>query len=684
MLYYKFAVKFNLKLTKQLKRECKQEHVSLEKKLVTKFNNSLMPGVGAQNMEYLGAYNCLLSVGETNKMKHITLEVVVARKPRHGLLDKVGKFVQECVQQTFSVEKVELLRREMAPAEIKALQKKKTMTVEPKVLRGLDLPSSEENGFQNLRIKQMFCHIKQPLPLERALEDAKKLCVDQTFIEELNRIYSEENLKGCIGYPLHYVVKAPDKDTARKMAELLFVALLSNKRLLSARMDLLSKNQESFISELLLEPLIGVLKIADGAGMVIDKTYQYSELENAEIAKAINKYCTNSLIVILDYGAKGKPHGLIKALRDSRCFLEVGATAPNNQQAQEEILEIAKQDGFGDLMKEFPLTLDKQEYSQEKLQELYQNWKAERLRKDVYKAYKDLSIKKESCIDTNSAYAKLQKLIGLTSVKKVIRQLLATAHVNNERKAAGMQVGESSLHMLFTGNPGSAKTTVARLVAEILADRGIISEPKLVECGRADLVGQYVGWTAKQVQEKFEEAEGGILFIDEAYALNGTGNDFGGEAINTIVQEMENKRDKVVVIFAGYPDKMQSFLRMNEGLKSRIAYHLDFPDYNAQELYEIAELMLAEKEYSLNPEGKEQVQKQLEEIAKTKDFGNGRYVRNLLEQAMAAQALRLVDTFGEGAIPKDKLQILEAEDFVVTAPKQSQLTKKLPFGLIPA
>lgn len=159
-----------------------------------------------------------------------------------------------------------------------------------------------------------------------------------------------------------------------------------------------------------------------------------------------------------------------------------------------------------------------------------------------------------------------------------------------------MKVDRPAMHMVFTGNPGTAKTTVARLFARIMRENGLLSRGHLVEVGRGDLVGKYVGWTAQTVQKKFEQAEGGVLFIDEAYALvDDRSGSYGDEAINTIVQEMENHRDDMVVIFAGYPDRMEEFLQKNPGLRSRIAYHVPFADYSVEELCSIAALTARKK-----------------------------------------------------------------------------------------
>lgn len=219
--------------------------------------------------------------------------------------------------------------------------------------------------------------------------------------------------------------------------------------------------------------------------------------------------------------------------------------------------------------------------------------------------------------------------------------------------------------MIFTGNPGSCKTTVARIMADTLKEEGILETGEFVECGRADLIGRYVGWTDKIVRGKFKEAKGGILFIDEAYSLVEEGGYYGDEAINTIVQEMENHRDDVIVIFAGYPEKMETFLSKNEGLRSRIAFHINFPDYNVQELGHILEKMMKDKKYGATPEAMAKALTYFEQAVNIPEFGNGRFVRNLFEQALMKQSLRLFNDYKGRQIPKKELFLLREEDFEV-------------------
>ena len=229
------------------------------------------------------------------------------------------------------------------------------------------------------------------------------------------------------------------------------------------------------------------------------------------------------------------------------------------------------------------------------------------------------------------------------------------------------------MHMVFTGNPGSAKTTVARLFAQIMRQNGLLSSGHLVEVGRSDLVGQYVGSTAPLVVERFKQAEGGVLFIDEAYSLlDDKSGLYGDETINTIVQQMENRRDSVVVIFAGYPDQMEQFLQRNLGLRFRIAYHVPFADYNAEELSAIADLMAKKDGLELTEGAKAKLQRLFESACTEADFGNGRYVRNILEKARMAQAVRLLKMDPDEVTAQDVRTI---EDSDIEEPEKEKVQR---------
>lgn len=264
-------------------------------------------------------------------------------------------------------------------------------------------------------------------------------------------------------------------------------------------------------------------------------------------------------------------------------------------------------------------------------------------------------------------YEKLESMIGLESAKKVIEQAVATFKMQKRLGKKGVDIGRNTMHMVFTGNPGTAKTTVARLVAEILKDEGILSSGVFVEAGRADLIGQFVGQTAPKVRKKFEDAMGGVLFIDEAYSLNDGPyhGSYGDEAINTIVQEMDNRRDDIIVIFAGYPDEMKEFIERNPGMSSRIALRVDFGDFSTEELIEITKYQVSEKHLHITDEALDKLVPIYETAKCDRSFGNGRYVRRAVELAISNLALRL-DKIPEKDLTDELLMTITAED--ISAP----------------
>jgi len=254
-------------------------------------------------------------------------------------------------------------------------------------------------------------------------------------------------------------------------------------------------------------------------------------------------------------------------------------------------------------------------------------------------------------------------LVGLAPVKSRIRDIAALLVIDKLRMNLGLLADAPSLHMSFTGNPGTGKTTVALRMAEILHRLGYVRKGHLVAVTRDDLVGQYIGHTAPKTREVLKKAMGGVLFIDEAYYLYRPENerDYGQEAIEILLQVMENQRDDLVVILAGYKDRMELFFRSNPGLSSRIAHHLDFPDYLPQELEEIAQRMLRAMQYRLSASGLAALRDYIPLRMQQPHFANARSIRNALDRARLRQASRL---FAERERPltRDELMSIEGED----------------------
>ncbi|MFZ0385927.1 MAG: CbbX protein [Solirubrobacteraceae bacterium] len=257
------------------------------------------------------------------------------------------------------------------------------------------------------------------------------------------------------------------------------------------------------------------------------------------------------------------------------------------------------------------------------------------------------------------------ELVALAPVKTRIREIAALLVVDRVRRDAGLTSARPTLHMCFTGNPGTGKTTVALRIADILHRLGYIKRNHVVAVTRDDLVGQYVGHTAPKTKEVLKRAYGGVLFIDEAYYLHRPDNerDYGVEAIEILLQVMENDRDKLVVVLAGYQDRMDAFFSMNPGMSSRVAHHIDFPDYSLDELLSIADLMLTAESYELSGPAREALRDYLQLRMSRPRFAHARSVRNGLERARLRHANRIYEAARAGHSPtRAELVAIEPQD----------------------
>ena len=258
-----------------------------------------------------------------------------------------------------------------------------------------------------------------------------------------------------------------------------------------------------------------------------------------------------------------------------------------------------------------------------------------------------------------------EELVGLAPVKSRIREIAALLLIDKLRRNLGITSANPGLHMSFTGSPGTGKTTVGLKMADILYQLGYIKKGHLLTVTRDDLVGQYIGHTAPKTKEVLKKAMGGVLFIDEAYYLYKPDNerDYGAEAIEILLQVMENQRDELVVILAGYKEPMDKFYESNPGLSSRIANHIDFPDYSVDELLQIAKIMLDDQQYQLTPEAEIALGQYIQKRKEQPLFANARSVKNALDRARMRQANRIFDSRGQ-VLTKKELVNLEAEDIL--------------------
>jgi stage V sporulation protein K len=267
--------------------------------------------------------------------------------------------------------------------------------------------------------------------------------------------------------------------------------------------------------------------------------------------------------------------------------------------------------------------------------------------------------------DPFAEFAKeLDQMIGMEHVKDVVYEIYALIQIAQYRTDAGLNASSQVYHMLFKGNPGTGKTTVARILAKLFQTMGVLNKGHLIEVERADLVGEYIGHTALKTRELVKKALGGVLFIDEAYSLaRGGEKDFGKEAIDCLVKAMEDHRNQFVLILAGYPEEMDFFLNMNPGLPSRFPLKIDFPDYTVPQLMQIADLMIKESQYVFAPQAELKLRQHLteEKLSGGYNFSNGRYVRNLIEKAIRHQAVRLLQQYSSNP-SRHELMLLRPED----------------------
>ena len=511
--------------------------------------------------------------------------------------------------------------------------------------------------------------------------DAQRYLLDQTFTPELERIYAGAPALRPQGHPVHYMVQSDDLDTRRETCRLLLQALYANGRVSSKRYSYLNFRPGENFSTMAYSALYS---LCSGGAVIVryfagddseeEESVAGGERETVEKICEVAKQYHNQVLTILCLPREcKKAKALFYENMGSMAFVEIREDFTTHAQAIAHLKMLAKDHRIRTDKALFAKLDEEKGYLTSELRSIFDEWYNKKLQNTVYPQYKDFkSVRKEmvKSAPKGSAYDTLQDMIGLGDAKSVIQKSLNYYKMQKLYEEKGMRADNPAMHMVFTGNPGTAKTTVARLFARIMRENGLLSKGQLVEVGRGDLVGKYVGWPAPTVTAKFKEAMGGVLFIDEAYSLvDGHSGSFGDEAINTIVQEMENHREDVVVIFAGYPDEMEGFLQKNPGLRSRIAFHVPFADYNTEELCEIAELMGKNKGVHFAADAKEKLRLVFEQAQKQDDFGNGRFVRNILEQAKMNQASRLLEYDFED-ITTEEIQTIQAVDIVPPAEKK--------------
>lgn len=663
MLFYEFNITFQSKKLKAVEQQkSKGQFVSYIREL----NDAL----GMERMEEdIQAFIYQESAGKYNMLASINLLQKISA-------ESIQKFLSSILEVQYDMRdiKVNDLREITVETFRKLLARGDRINFieEYRISDDLDI---NFDGCRDFDVTESLNQIHR-LSFNQSIQQAQKLMADPSFIKEFERIFSKENnRKKFFGHPVHYKILAGSYFAAMRMVELLVAALYVNKRLVSQRITRIHNITERCYAESDFE---NIFKRAEGSTVVIElqgaqdneTNYATSYEEVVDfISEVVKKYQRNTLCIFVEMvDQPGFAPKLIGNIQDDINLIELQEGAGNREQALS-YLKFIKQNTGMDYYTEADLEAalgDRLSFRASDIHQISDKLFSDSLKNKIYPAYKQVdyfSLSDEE-IHKDDAYHTLQKMIGLKEQKQTLEQITASFKVQKMRAEAGLNRCKPSRHMCFTGNPGSAKTTVARLFADILSKEGILETGRFIECGRADLVGKYVGWTANIVQKKFRQAKGGVLFIDEAYSLvEHWAGSYGDEAISTIVQEMENHRDDVIVIFAGYTDKMKSFLDRNEGLLSRISFHLNFPDYSADELVDILKLMAENRGYKLDDYVLCECRKIFVKASKKDNFGNGRFVRNLLEQAEMKQAQRLFKLSNGKKISKEELIHMEVSDF---------------------
>ena len=507
---------------------------------------------------------------------------------------------------------------------------------------------------------------------DNLLRKARNMLCINTLAPELERIFQPAKQSVC-AHPVHYIFQCDNSNVCDGVSEVLLSALYTNGRLRNRRYCIISIESDSDFDWGEFKAMYEAC--TDGA--VVVKCIRRNSRENDDICtdmswldhvcRTVSQYKNKTLTLFCLPRTAERIKSKILEHLDSMTLIEISEDFVSGERAKAFLKKKAR-DTKIPTDKSLYKTIgnEKKEFSASELSKTFDIWLNNRLKTFCYPQYSNFQTsgsvmsKRKPLGD---AYSELEQMVGLAESKAVIKRAIDYFKAQKLFRDRGLKSDQPSMHMVFTGSPGTAKTTVARLFAQIMRENDILSVGSLYEVGRADLVGRYVGWTAKVVQEKFQDAMGSVLFIDEAYSLvDDREGLFGDEAINTIVAEMENHREDLVVIFAGYTDKMEAFLRKNPGLRSRIAFHVPFADYDTEELMQILGLLAEKQSMSLDDSVRGKVMPILSAASKDPDFGNGRFVRTLFEMARMKQAERLL-AMDVDSVTSEHVTQLIADDF---------------------
>jgi len=487
----------------------------------------------------------------------------------------------------------------------------------------------------------------------------------ETFIKELSNIEKHKINNESVGNMVHYVISARSVETAKDMSKTLVQKLIEAKRLSSHRMEIISEIRPDAYKYSYLEDII---ENNNGGVIVIDLSEKFGrdileyELISKHIENLVKKHRKNCLFVfIYNMDKPGFAYRLLPNIKKYVIPVMLREGTGNRKSAtkyMKSLIEKSEYSEYANQAKEFMKEFSGEKFTQTDVMEAYEKFEPWCLNKNIYSAY-EYKIDDDFMLDRDenaeSSEEKLESLIGLKRVKEHIGKIVMSDMAEKERRnRVGSSYQSNCMHMIFAGNPGSAKTTVARLFAGITKEKGILKSGAFVSCGGMDLDG--IG-CVERIRDSFKSAKGGVLFIDEAYSLQ------SDTATTVLIQEMEEHRDEVIVVLAGYNERMKEFVKQNEGLKSRIPHWVDFPDYNADELTDIFKLMVKDKGFTATEPAIKEARYIFEKAQHIDDFGNGRYVRNILEEAIMNQSVRVLAEKGDASeIRKKELFTLTKDD----------------------
>lgn len=500
-------------------------------------------------------------------------------------------------------------------------------------------------------------------------EKCKKnnLMYDESVLNELSNIESHKNTSNHIGNTVHYIISGKSVQAANDIAEVIMQRLAKANRLSGRRIEIFSEIDPQLYSarnyiEDIIENNFGGVIIFDLSGKFSCDPVEYG-MACKYINKLVKQY-KNDCLFIFTYNSDkpGFAYELLSSVSKYLITVKLKEGSGDRKTAVKYLKELIKGSEYSEYAKqanEFMKLFPGNKFSQTDILTAFEKFEPWCLNKNVLHAY-DYSFIDTFMLDrddsSDSSYEKLNKLIGLSAVKEQIDHIIAADIVEKERKKRlGNEYTSGSMHMVFSGNPGTAKTTVAKLFAGIAKEKGILKSGAFVECGGMDLDGMFFKMNIKKA---FSAAEGGVLFIDEAYSMK------SDDAVTLLIQEMENRRENVIVILAGYNDRMRNFMEINEGFKSRVPHHINFPDYNVNELTEIFKAMVKDRSFEVTEAALKKAGSIFERAIYMDNFGNGRFVRNLLECSIRNQSVRLLAGRENADIILNKELFLITEDDV--------------------